>query len=128
MTPAGRASRCVGVAAAGVLLAAGAASAGSTPVGPLPPGPSTTITAKRGALVAIALPVRPAASGLTWRLARRVDGHVLRQEAEGAVGASIVVVFRAVGPGTTRVAFALTRGDDSSRAAAALRFHVVVAG
>ena len=42
----------------------GSASADATPVGPLPAGPVSTITAKRGTLVAIALPRQQPSSGL----------------------------------------------------------------
>lgn len=99
--------------AAGAVLAA-AASADSEPIGPLPKGPVTTVTTPKGTLVAVALP--RAKNGLVWRLARRVDSSVLRQMWEADVGGSVVVVFRAKGVGTARVAFAQTRGDSSSNA------------
>ena len=104
------ATSAVAVAAA---FAAGAA-ADSTPVGPLPKGPVTTVETSRGSLVAVALPHRT--SGNVWRLARRIDSRVLQEVSEADVGPTVVVVFRATGPGTARVVYALTHGDVSAKA------------
>ena len=105
--------RTVALFAAATTLAtatlAGASLQSSPPVGPLPAGPTSLIDTQRGQLVAVALPHRSAGRG--WRLARRLDPNVLRQVSEADVGASVVIVFRAVGKGTVTVAFGLTRGE-----------------
>jgi hypothetical protein len=87
------------------------ARADSPPVGPLPPGPTSTVTTQKGQLVAFGLPHR--SGGRVWRIARRFDGGVVRQISERDVGQSVVLVFRAVGRGSTTVAFGLTRGETS---------------
>lgn len=116
------------VAGAAILVGAASASAptDSTPIGPLPAGPVVTVTTTRTQLVAVAMPRQKASTGLVWRLARRVDTRVLRQQSEADVGSSVVVVFRAVGRGKATVAFALTRGEGSSKALRALRYRVTV--
>ena len=101
----------------GVVLAiAAAAHADSTPVGALPKGPVSTIRTSPKQLVAVALPHAAEQSGLSWRLARRYDTHVVRQLSEADVGATVVIVFRVVGSGNTSLVFALTRGDTSAKA------------
>ena len=92
------------------------ARADSAPVGPLPPGPKSTIATSPNQLVAVALPHTPRKSGLVWRIARRFDSTVVRQVSEADVGASVVLVFKVIGRGETRLVFALTRGDTSSKA------------
>jgi len=99
-----------------------AAPADAGPVGPLPPSPVTSIATKKGMLVSVALRSR---SGLSWRLARRVDPKVLVQVSEANVGSSVVLVYRAVGRGHVRLAFGLTRGEQP-RAHAAARYDVRV--
>jgi hypothetical protein len=99
----------VTVIAAAVL--AGASRADSPPVGPLPKGPASTIQTKKGELVAIALPVR--SNGRVWRIARKFDSSVVGQVSEGDLGNSVVLVFKAVGKGTTTIALGLTRGETS---------------
>jgi hypothetical protein len=106
------------------LMLALSAIASAPPVGPLPKGPVTTIHAKAGTLVAVALPHR--AGGLVWRLARGVDPKVLVEVSEADVGKNVVVVFRAAGPGKARLAYGLTRGE-SRGARASLTFAVTVA-
>jgi len=76
--------------------------------------------------VAVALPRQKPSTGLVWRLARQVDPSVLRQVSEGDLGASVVVVFRAVHPGSAKVVFALTRGDTSPRALRSRTYTVTV--
>ena len=95
--------------AAAAALTAGASLADSPPVGPRPPGPTSTIQTKKGELVALALPVRP--NGRVWRIARKFDSGVVRQVSEGDLGDSVVLVFKAVGKGSTTVALGLTRGE-----------------
>jgi hypothetical protein len=104
--------------------AAAVSFADSTPIGALPQGPVASIDSQRGELVAVALPQRSA--GRVWRVARPVNASVLRQVSEANVGASVVLVFRAVGRGDTTVALALTKGDTSSSALEARRYRVHV--
>jgi hypothetical protein len=112
------------IAAATVAVAASAAEATAPPVGKLPKGTVSTVSTERGTLVAVALPRK--GNGLVWRLARQVDSKVLRQVSEADVGGSVVVVvFRAVGRGKTRVTFALTRGE-TAKAYAAVTQDVTV--
>jgi hypothetical protein len=89
--------------------AATAARASSPPIGPLPPGTRATVSTKAGELVAIALPHRP--GGRVWRIARPFDGSVLREVSEADVGSNVVIVFKAVRPGTLTLSYALTRGE-----------------
>ena len=110
-----------------IAIATGAvtgARADSTPIGALPNGPVTRIETTRGSLVAVALPRQK--SGLVWRIARQVDGRVLRQVSEADVGPSVVVVFRVVGRGPATVRFAVTRGDSSSKALKSATYNVTV--
>jgi hypothetical protein len=107
---------------AALVLTAGA-FATSTPVGPLPKGPVTTIAAARGTLVSVALPHR--SGGKVWRQANTVDQMVLKQISEADVGASVVIVFRAVGSGTTKIAYGLTKGE-TKKAYASQTFTVRV--
>src|SRR5947209_16044921 len=107
---------------AAFVLAAGAA-ASSTPVGPLPNGPVTTISAARGTLVSVALP--HGSNGKVWRQANVVNTNVLRQLSEGDVGSNVVIVFKAVGRGTTKIAYGLTRGE-TKKAFASATFAVTV--
>ena len=103
------------------------AHADSTPVGPLPAGPVQTITAKKGQLVALALPRPSRSSGRVWRIARPYDADVVEQTEEADVGdSSIVVVFEATGTGRTTVSVAQTRGDAGTQALKALRFRITV--
>jgi hypothetical protein len=115
----------IAVAGAALFVAA-SARADAPPVGPLPAGPTATIATQKGEFVAVALPRR--AGGRVWRLARRIDAGILRQVSEANVGANVVVVvFRAVGAGTTAVAFGLTRGE-TPRAFESRRYSVRVNG
>jgi hypothetical protein len=117
--------RC-GVAAVVVAgCAAAVASASAPPVGPLPAGSVSDITAQVGTLFAMAFPSHSASSGLVWRGARPVDPAVARPLWDADVGASVVVVYRAVGVGRATVVYALTRGE-TVKALQALRYRVVV--
>lgn len=106
-----------------VLALAAPARASAPPVGPLPAGPTQTIRTQKGQLVSFALPHR--AGGKVWRIARPFDSRVVQQVAEADVGASVVLVFRATGAGTTAVSFGLTRGE-TAKAYESRRFVVVV--
>ena len=99
----------VALSAAAALAFTAVASASAPPVGPLPAGPVTQVTAPKGTLVAVALPAK--SGGLVWRLARPYDAAVVRQVSEATVGRNVVIVFRAVGKGSTRIVFGLTRGE-----------------
>lgn len=98
------AAACIAVA-----VVAGSSRASAPPVGPLPSGPTSTIKTVQGELVSFALPHRT--GGRTWRIVGSVNSKVLREVAEGDVGNQVVLVFKAVGPGTAAVVFALTRGE-----------------
>jgi len=111
----------VPVVAAAALAAPALADA--PPVGPLPKGPTSTIRTPKGELVSFALPVR--SNGRVWRVARKFDASVVRQVSEADVGNSVVLVFKAVGKGTTTVAFGLTRGENV-KAYESRRFIVTV--
>lgn len=110
-----------------VLLAAAAlvatASATAPPVGPLPAGPVSQISTKRGELVSVALPAPT--NGRQWRQKGIVNPKVLKQVGEADVGPSIVIVFKAMGPGKATVAYGLTKGE-TPRAYAGRRFVVTV--
>jgi hypothetical protein len=111
-----------GVVAAAVLAAA--APGAAPPVGPLPNGPKSTIQTLKGQLVAFALPVP--GEGRVWRVARTFNARVVQQVSEGTVAKGIVVVvFRAVAPGTTTVVFGLTRGE-TAKAFESRRYTVQV--
>lgn len=107
---------------AALMLAAGAV-ASATPVGPLPKGPVTTIVAPKGSLVSVALSKN--SGGKVWRQANTVDSKVLVQVSEGDVGATVVIVFKAVAPGSATVAYGLTRGE-TKKAYASATFKVQV--
>jgi hypothetical protein len=87
----------------------GVAFASAPPVGPVPTGPVTHVTAPKGTLIAVALPLK--SGGLVWRLARDVDSTVLQESSEADVGRNVVIVFRTVGEGDAKIVFALTRGE-----------------
>jgi len=93
-------------------MTAGATSvalASAPPVGPLPAGHVSSIQTVAGDLVAVALPHRT--GGKVWRIARAFDPSVVVEDGEADVGSNVVVVFRAEGRGTTKLVFALTRGE-----------------
>src|SRR5437879_1426866 len=94
-----------------VLACTGLAEGAAPPVGPLPKSPTSTISTAKGSLVSIALPSR---AGKSWRLARAVDPRVLVEVGEANVGRSVVIVFRAVGRGSVRVVYGLTRNETAN--------------
>lgn len=113
--------RLAAVAVALILVSSALASA--PPVGPLPPQKVTRVHTTRGELVSIALPKRP---GYVWRIARPIDSRVVRQATEGDVGATVVLVFRAVGRGHAQIVVAETKGE-TAKAYRAVRYVVVAA-
>jgi hypothetical protein len=108
---------------AAIAAAAVAAQASAPPVGPLPVGPRTSIQTVAGERVAVALP--RGSKGKVWRIARAFNGSVVQEISEANVGTSVVVIFRAVGKGTTTVSFGLTLGE-RAKAYAARTFVITV--
>jgi hypothetical protein len=108
------------------LSIAATAWADAAPIRPLPEGPKTTVIVNHGSLLAVAVPRPRSSTGLVWRLARRIDPAIQRQVSEAEVGPSVVLVFRATGIGTARVALALTLGDGGSTAVRAAFYSVRV--
>jgi microcompartment protein CcmK/EutM len=100
----------------GAAAAASAALAAAPPVGPLPTGPTKSIRVSAGETFTVTLP-KSEIAGRVWRIARSYDDDVVLQVAEGDSPKVAWVTFRSVGAGTTRVVFALTRGE-TARAAA----------
>ena len=100
-----------------------AASASAPPVGALPAGPVSVIPTQKGELVAVSLPSRT--NGRVWRIARAFNGSVLAQVGEANVGKTVVLVFKAKAPGTTTVAFGLTKGE-TAKAFESRRFEIHV--
>lgn len=107
---------------------AGPLGASAPPVGPLPLGPVVTMTVPRGALFAIALPSRPASTGLVWRAAGGVNPSVpgiVRPLWESDVGASVAVIYKAVSAGKATIRYGLTRGE-TLKAYASITYRVTV--
>jgi hypothetical protein len=111
------------LAALAAAILASAVLASSPPVGPLPAGPVSKIETTKGELVAVALPHR--AGGRVWRIARALDARVMQEVSEADVGEQVVLVFKAVGPGTANVVFGLTRGE-RAKAYESRRYTVTV--
>jgi hypothetical protein len=105
------------------LASAAVAGAAAGPIGPLPPGPVTTISTPVGSLVSVALP--KGAQGRVWRQKGTINQKVLQQVNEANVGPNVVVVFKAVGKGTTKAVYGLTKGE-TSKAYASDTFVVTV--
>jgi hypothetical protein len=107
-----------------VLLAAVPASASAPPVGALPPGQITSVFAKRGTFVAVALPAQTSSSGLVWRLARG-NPAIVRQVAERSLGPTVVIVFKAVARGKATVSYGLTKGE-SKKAYKSVTYKITI--
>ncbi|HZS25520.1 MAG TPA: hypothetical protein VFA30_11120 [Gaiellaceae bacterium] len=104
-----------GIAALALLVAAGAvvmpALSAAPPVGPLPKGPVQTVRLRAGATFTVSLS-KSRVTGGAWRVARAYDARVVREIAEGTSrGGAVWIQFRAVAPGSTRIVYALTRGE-----------------
>jgi hypothetical protein len=86
----------------------------ATPVKSIPSGPVTATSTSAGQLTAVALP-HPSGKyrGYVWRIARKYDGHVVREVGEADVGSNVVIIYRVVGSGRTSLVFGLTHGDSS---------------
>ena len=109
--------------AAAACVSTGVASASAPHVGKLPKASLTTVSVARGGLVSVALPAR--APGFVWRLARPFDGKVVHEVGEADVGANVVVVFGTGQPGSTKLVYALTKGE-TPKAYKAIEYKVVV--
>ena len=107
-----------------VLLAAVPAGASAPPVGPLPPGQITTVSAKRGTFVAVALPAQTSSSGLVWRLARG-NPAIVREVAERSLGPTVVIVFKAVARGKATVSYGLTKCE-SKKAYKSVTYKITI--
>jgi hypothetical protein len=107
-----------------VLLAAVPAGSSAPPVGPLPPGQVTTVAAKRGTFVAVALPAQTSSSGLVWRLARG-NPAIVREVAERSLSPTVVIVFKAVARGEATVSYGLTKGE-SKKAYKSVTYKVTI--
>jgi hypothetical protein len=57
-------------------------------------------------------------AGRVWRIARAFNAKVVSETREGETKQQVWVTFRAVGKGSTRVVFALTRGETAHAYAA----------
>lgn len=107
------------------LAVVSAASATAPPVGPLPPGPTTSVRVGAGGGFVVTLP-RPVVAGGAWRVARSFDAHVVGQTWEHTTASGGVELgFAAAGTGSTRLVFAVTRGE-AGRAYAARTVRVTV--
>jgi hypothetical protein len=102
------------------------ASATAPPVGPLPAGPTSTVRIQPAGSLTVTLP-RPAVAGGVWRVARAFDGKVVKQVGERSTASGgVELTFAAAGTGSTRLVFAVTRGE-TAKAYAARRVVVRVA-
>jgi predicted secreted protein len=116
--------RRLALAGALALFSALPAFASAPPVGKLPNGPTTTVQLVVGRNYTVRLP-QPQVAGRVWRIARPFDSRVVREVREGETKQQVWVTFRAVGRGSSRVVFALTRGE-TAHAYAARSFRLVV--
>jgi hypothetical protein len=89
---------------------AGPALASAGPVGPLPNGPTTAVHLVVGKTYTARLP-QPKVAGRVWRIARPFDGKIVTETREAETKQQVLITFRAAGKGSTRVVFALTRGE-----------------
>lgn len=108
-------------------VTATAARSTAPPVGKLPVGPVSQVRLAAGGTFTARLP-KPPVEGGVWRIARSYDAKVVRETGEKTTAAGGVrVSFRAVAPGSTRVVYALTRGE-TAHALASRTFRMLVAG
>lgn len=114
------------LAAALGAVAASAALASAAPVGKLPPATKLTFKVMVDKPLSVTLP-RPKIRGGVWRIARAYDSTVVQQQAERTLASGAIrITLRTTGPGTTRVIFALTRGE--TRKAYAARIYQITVG
>jgi hypothetical protein len=65
------------------------------------------------------------ANGRVWRQKGIVNPKILAEVSEADVGSTVVIVFKAVGPGRATIAYGLTKGE-TAHAYAGRRFFVAV--
>jgi hypothetical protein len=106
---AGMMRKGLALAAAAAIAVGTTARADAPPVTHVPQGRLSTVVTTKGELFAIALPRRR--PGLVWRLASRVDSHVLRERSEADAEGRVVVTYEAAGTGLAALAYGLTRGE-----------------
>src|SRR5262249_28548025 len=98
------------LAIAAATLAAGAA-ASAPPGGMLPPGRTVAYRTTPDRVVSFTLPA-PTIKGGVWRIARAFDPAVVTEKGERTLADGTVrITLKTTGPGTTRVVFALTKGE-----------------
>ena len=112
-----------GIAAAA--LAGPAVAVSAPPVGKLPAATTVAYKTIPGKVLTFTLP-KPALTGGVWRVARAYDGEVVQQLGERKLkNGSIRITLETTGPGTTRVIFAVTKGE-TAKAYAARIFEITV--
>jgi hypothetical protein len=119
--------RLLTLLAAGIATAAlaVAASASAPPVGKLPAARTLAYKTIPGKVLTITLP-NPALKGGVWRVARAYDDQVVQELGERKLqNGSVRITLETTGPGTTRVIFAVTRGE-TAKAYAARIFEITV--
>ena len=113
------------LATSAAAVAAGAAGASAPPVGKLPPAKTVVVEATPDRTLTVTLP-KPAIRGGVWRVARALDARVVRQQGERTLASGAIrITLRTTGPGTTRVVFALTKGE-TAKAYAARAWRITV--
>ena len=113
------------VAGGVAVIAAAGASASATPVGKLPPATKIAYKVTPDKSLTLTLP-RPAIKGGVWRVARAYDSKVVFQQGERTLASGAIrITLHATGPGTTRVIYALTKGE-TAKAYAARIFEITV--
>jgi hypothetical protein len=114
------------VAAAMAAAALAATAMGSAPpVGKLPAATTVAYRTIPGKVLTFTLP-KPALKGGVWRVARAYDDQVVQQLGERTLkNGSLRLTLETTGPGTTRVIFAVTKGE-TAKAYAARVFEITV--
>ena len=113
------------IASAAAAVAAASAGASAPPVGKLPPATTVVVKATVDKTLTVTLP-KPAIQGGVWRVARAFDPRVVQQQGERTLpSGAIRITFHTMGPGTTRVVFALTKGE-TAKAYAARAWRITV--
>ena len=109
--------RRLAIGGAVAALSASAALASAPPVGRLPHGPTASVYFAVGESYTARLP-QPKVAGRVWRIARAFNAKVVSETREGETKQQVWVTFRAAGKGSTRVVFAITRGETAHAYAA----------
>jgi hypothetical protein len=120
-----RATIVLTLAAIAATAVAAIATASAPPVGKLPRGTTVQLKTIPGKLVSFTLP-RPTVKGGVWRVARSFDTLVVQQRSERRLrNGAVLITLETTGPGTTRVVFALTKGE-TAKAYAARTYEITV--